>query len=207
MLTPFDLAYRSISQPSPPKPAREASENAEAAELTRVDVERILHHQRKAEPEELQAIIDNGQHFHLTDSERSELSVQLTVAMAALRARAQGRVDDHGSLMLQKLGYAVTPWGLLANRLFFEQTFKAATAAIQGCNRHHTPKCHCWRDARETLWNIQNHFGARSPEAHVAGRIWESLEELEVAARPEPTLPTSLPTRTLPWSRNSHVDQ
>jgi hypothetical protein len=207
MLTPFDLAYRSISQPSPPKPAREASENAEAAELTRADVERILHHQRKATPEELQTIINNGKRFRLTDSERSELSVQLTVAMAALRARAQGRVDDHGSLMLQKLGYAVTPWGLLANRLFFEQTFKAATAAIQRCNRHHAPRCACWRDARETLWQIQNHYGIKSPEAHVATRMYESLEELEVAARSEPALPTSLPTRTLPWSVNSPADQ
>jgi hypothetical protein len=207
MLTPFDLAYRSISQPSPPKPVREVSAQAEAAELTRADVERILHHQRKATPAELQAIIDNGQHFHLTDWERNELGVLLTVAMAALRARAQGRVDDHGQRFLHTLGYTETPWGLLANREFFERTFKAATAAIQRCSRHHAPKCQCWQDARETLWQIQNYYGAKSPEAHVAARIWESLEELEVAARPERTLPTSLPTRTLPWSRNGHVDQ
>jgi hypothetical protein len=190
--TPFDLAYRTISQPSPPKPAHEASEKADTAELTRTDVELILQHRRAATPDELQHIIDDGRKFHLTDWEQNALSVLLTVEMAAQRAKSQGRLDHNALFIHRVLGYAETPHGLLANREFFEREFKAGAVAISRCTRHKPPRCECWRDFRERLWNIADRYGGKSPEAWSAQAVWQSLEELELAARPERV--TGMPT-------------
>lgn len=185
-----ELIYRKLSQGSPPRPAPKPV--PQKAELTRADVELILQHRRAGTPDEIQYILDHSRKFHLADWEQNALSVQLTVEMAAARARLQRR-PDHGALFIHRvLGYAETPHGLLANRDWFENEFKAGAVAISRCTRHKPPRCDCWRDAREILWSIADRYGAKSPEAWAATSIYESLEELEMASRPERA--TGMPT-------------
>lgn len=177
-------------------------------ELTRADIDLILQRKRDATVAELQYALDNYRQFHLSDNQRNQLSVDMTLTAAAGRARAEHRSDDNSHYMLHKLDYAETPWGLLANRSFFERVFKDGSATISRCSNHRPPKCECWRGAREILWAIQSHYGARSPEVFAATRLYQSLEELEIAARPEPAQrPTAPPTVTLPWSKRPLISR
>jgi hypothetical protein len=156
--------------------------------------------------DELQYVIDNYRQYHLSDGQKNQLAVDVTVTAAAARARAERRSDDSSQLMLHRLGYAETPVGLLAYRVYYENLFKSGSAAISRCRNHKPPKCECWRSVRDTLWGIQSHYGTRSPEAFAATRIYSSLEELEVAARPEPIQQrTPPPTVTFPWSKQPLV--
>jgi hypothetical protein len=176
------------------------------SELTRTDVDLILQRKRDASVDELQYVIDNYRQYHLSDGQKHQCAVELTVTAAAARARAERRPSDDSQMMLHRLGYAETPWGLLANRLFYEKVFKDGTGAIARCSNHKPPRCQCWQDARNTLWGIQSHYGTRSPEAFAATRIYSSLEELEVAARPEPIQQrTPPPTVTFPWAKGPLV--
>ena len=207
-ITPLELAYRNISSPSPP-PQRTVATIQQAkvpSELTRADVDLILQRKRDATVAELQYILDNHRQFHLSDGQRNQISTDLTITAAAARARAERRSDDNSQFMLHKLGYAETPVGLLAHRVYYENLFKSGSAAISRCCKHKPPKCECWRNVRDALWGIQSHYGARSPEAFAATRIYSSLEELEVAARPEPIQQrTPPPTVTFPWSKQPRV--
>jgi hypothetical protein len=207
-VTPLELAYRNISSPSPP-PQQTAATTQQAkvpSELTRADVDLILQRKRDATVDELQYILDNHRQFHLSDGQRNQISTDLTITAAAARARAERRSDDNSQFMLHKLGYAETPVGLLAHRVYYENLFKSGSAAISRCCKHKPPKCECWRNVRDALWGIQSHYGARSPEAFAATRIYSSLEELEIAARPEPIQQrTPPPTVTFPWSKQPFV--
>jgi hypothetical protein len=207
-VTPLELAYRTISRPSPP-PQKTVEANVKVkapSELTRADVDLILQRKRDAAVAELQYILDNHRQFHLSDGQRNQISTDLTITAAAARARAERRSDDNSQFMLHKLGYAETPWGLLANRAFYEKVFKDGAGAIARCSNHKPPKCECWRNVRDALWGIQSHYGAKSPEAFAATRIYSSLEELEVAARSEPIQQrTPPPTVTFPWSKRPLV--
>jgi hypothetical protein len=185
-----EVLYREISRPKPPRPA--AKPVPQKAELTRADVELILQHRRAGTPEEIQYILNHSRKFHLADWEQNALSVQLTVEMAAARARLQRRPDTSAQFIHRVLGYAETPHGLLANRDWFENEFKAGAVAISRCTQHKPPRCNCWREFREMLWSVADRYGVKSPEAWAAKNIWESLEELEMAARPERT--TGMPT-------------
>lgn len=207
-ITPLELAYRNISSPSPP-PQRTVATIQQAkvpSELTRADVDLILQRKRDAAVAELQYILDNHRQFHLSDGQRNQISTDLTITAVAARARAERRSDDNSQFMLHRLGYAETPVGLLAHRVYYETLFKSGSAAISRCCKHKPPKCECWRNVRDALWGIQSHYGARSPEAFAATRIYSSLEELEVAARPEPIQQrTPPPTVTFPWSKQPRV--
>jgi hypothetical protein len=68
---------------------------------------------------------------------------------------------------------------------------RSGAQAIAQCPRHLPPRCSCWREARSRLWFVQDKYGARSPEAFTATRIYGMLEEMELASRPErtPALP------------------
>ena len=176
------------------------------SELTRTDVDLILQRKRDASVDELQYVIDNYRQYHLSDGQKNQLAVDVTVTAAAARARAERRSDDNSQLMLHRLGYAETPVGLLAYRIYYENLFKSGSAAISRCRNHKPPKCDCWKNVRDALWDIQSHYGARSPEAFAATRIYSSLEELEVAARPEAIQQrTAVPTVTFPWAKGPLV--
>jgi len=95
--------------------------------------------------------LDNHRQYHLSDGQRNQISTDLTITAAAARARAEHRSDDNSQFMLHRLGYAETPVGLLAHRVYYENLFKSGSAAISRCCNHKPPKCECWRNVRDAL--------------------------------------------------------
>jgi hypothetical protein len=181
-LTPVELVYRKLSQPSPPEPARVVQEFTRQPELTREEVDAIIQRKRSATPEQLQAIIDLAQHYKLSTWERNQLGVDTGIALAA---RAHGKPDLDSLFIHEVLDYADTPFGLLANRSFFEREYRRGAEAISCCRNHRPPRCGCWVAQRQMLWHVQNVYGGRSPEGYAAGKIWSALDDLEGVARPE----------------------
>ncbi len=184
-LTPYDLAYRQISEPKPCPAEPVRAVVATKTDLTRADVDTIIQRQRNATPEELEEIIARAKDFKLTDGERNQLGVDLSTAIAQ-RVRGQnGRRQDPSAKLISNLGYAETPFGLLYDRASFQTQMRTGSKAIAECRRHVPPHCSCWRDTREALWHIRSSFPERSPEAFAAMQVWESLEDLEFSSRPE----------------------
>ncbi|MGA8500906.1 MAG: hypothetical protein WB683_05115 [Candidatus Sulfotelmatobacter sp.] len=181
-ISPVELIFRQLSQPKPqdakPAPVAEPSK----AELTRADVDAIIQRKRAATPEELQEILAC---VKLTSGERNQLSVDLTVMMAQRSRRVNSKCEDPSAKLIHELGYAETPFGLLYERAWFQKEFQTGTKAIAECRSHRPPHCSCWRETRESLWYVRSSFPERSPESLTALRIWEALEELEFATRPE----------------------
>ena len=138
---------------------------------------------RSASPEELQWIIERAKAFRLNPRQRNELSVRLTIALAS---RDQPKVSPHAALLAQ-FDLCETPVGLLHHRSWFDRELRNGSQAIAECARHLPPRCSCWREARFRLWHVQDRYGARSPEAFTATRIFEMLEEMELASRPDRT--------------------
>ncbi|MGD1082495.1 MAG: hypothetical protein ABR881_29615 [Candidatus Sulfotelmatobacter sp.] len=183
-ITPLELIYRQISQSSaqPVKPVK--SEDARKPELSREDVDLILQRKRSATPEELQFIITSAK-FKLTEGERNQLSVDLTIAIAQRTRQGNGRCEDASARFIHDtLGMASTPWGLV-ERAFFESQLRSGAEAIVRCLRHRPPRCQCWVSSRNALWHTAHTHGERSPEAYTALKVWEALEELEFSSRPD----------------------
>jgi hypothetical protein len=184
-LLPVELIYRALAAPKTPeiKPAR-ANEEAKKI-LTRADVDAIIQRKRTATPDELQSIIDHGKELKLTPGEKNQLSVDLTCAMSQRARQVEGKREDPSSKLIHDLGYALTPFGLLADRAWFQSELQAGTKAIAACRRHLPPECSCWREARENLYNIRASYGEKSPESWAALRVWQALEQIEQSSRPE----------------------
>jgi hypothetical protein len=181
---PVELIYRELARPKP-EDAKPASVTAvKPPPLTRADVDAIIHRQRTATPEELEEVL-SIKDFKLSEFARNQISVDLTVAISQ-RAVSERR-EDPSSKLVHDLGYALTPFGLLADRAWFQKELKAATNAIAACRRHLPPQCSCWRDARASLYSIRESFGEKSPESWATLRVWEALEEIELSSRPERT--------------------
>jgi hypothetical protein len=177
--------YREVSQPQKPKPAPLAENEAPHIVLSQADVDAILQHKRIATPGELQFIIDHPKEVTLATWQKNEIALQFTIAMAQKARESHGIKHDPNAEFLYSLGLAETPYGLLHDGAAFEQLFKASTESICACRRHTPPRCSCWRDTRDVLWNIGFTHGEKLPEAFAARRIWEALEELETVSRPE----------------------
>ena len=98
--------FRELSQPQaqaqPPKPTRAIAEHKPIA-LTREDVVAILQRKRPASPEELQHILDHSKELGVSEWDRSQISVDMTIAMAQ-RARQGngGRVDANAEFNLSR---------------------------------------------------------------------------------------------------------
>jgi len=181
-ITPLELAYRSISQPSSPKPARAVIQVPEAPGLTRDDVVQILQGNRSATLYELQSVIASSQRYRLSTWERDKLGVQLGIALAE---KARGIPDRNSQFIHDVLDYTDTPFGMLANRSFFEREYRRGAMAISHCANHHPPRCECWAPQRQVSWHVQNVYGDGTPEAYAAEKLWSALDELETATRPE----------------------
>jgi hypothetical protein len=164
-----------------PKPPSEKPKNRE---LTRDDVAEIIACGRTATPEELQFIIDHRKELDLTDGERNQLGVDLTIAVSRAR-QVNGRREGLSARFIhQTLKLGQTPFGLIA-RECFELQLKSGAEAIIGCRHHHPPRCKCWAEARRKLADAQTAFGEKSPEAWAVMKLYEALEELETSSRPE----------------------
>ena len=150
--------------------------------LLRSDVDAILTRERNASPEELEYIVQNAKQFCLSQSQRNEIGVRLTVAQAN---RDSPVIDPRTEFLIHTLHVLPTKFGLLHDYDWVQRELKAGAQAIANCRAHRPPRCQCWREARHRLWRIQDTCGPRSPEHFATLRLWESLEQMELASRPE----------------------
>lgn len=179
-----ELIYRELERPKAPdtKLAR-ANEDAKQVELTRDDVIAILQRKRGASAEQLQQIIADAKEYKLTPSERNQLSLDLTIQIAHARQSRGIREDPNARFIAQVLGLVETPFGLI-ERAWIDDLMRAGSQNIAKCKRHKPPRCDCWSSQRAILWQASA-SGEKSPEGWAATKIYESLEELELATRPD----------------------
>src|SRR5580700_1013095 len=103
--------------------------------------------------------------------------------MANRSRQVSGRRDDPSAEFVSKvLGLVDTPHGLI-ERAWVHEQMRTGAEAIQRCRHHRPPHCQCWSAVRAILW--QARASEKTPEAWAAERIYASLEELELASRPE----------------------
>lgn len=174
MTTPLARLYQEISRPSPLKPAVKITQTG-PVEPSAADVDAIVKRRRSGSIAELEYIIASAKKLGLKPAQRNDLCVQLTILQSN-----QGRrpVSPNAKLFAQ-LDVAETPVGLLHHRSWFETELRVASQAIASCKLHRPPRCQCWQTVRERLWQVQDRYGANSPEGWVATRMWELLEEYE----------------------------
>jgi hypothetical protein len=180
-ITPVERIYRDLARPKAPGP-KPGSEATKKAELSRDDVSAILQRKRSASPEQLQQILNDTRKYRLTQCERDQLSLDLTIAIAHARQNNGKREDPNARFVAQVLGLLETPFGLI-ERSFVDDLLCAGSQNIARCKRHQPPKCQCWSAQRAILWQAQSANGEKSPEAWAARRIYDALEELELASR------------------------
>jgi hypothetical protein len=176
--------YRQISLPSPPVTIAHVRVEPKKIELTRADVDAIIQRTRIASAGELQHIIDHAKELRLSDGEKNQLSVDLTMQIAHARQRNGRRDDPNERFIAETLGLITTPFGLV-ERSFIDGLLRDGARNIARCKRHKPPGCECWSGQRALLWQAQSAHGDKSPEGFAATRVYASLEELETASRPE----------------------
>jgi hypothetical protein len=191
MISAVERIYLEVRQPSSSKPAPKP-EAAPPIELDRSDVNAILAHKRDATPDELQFIVNRAKELQLTSWQRNQIGVQLTIALVN---RSRPKPDTNAEFISNTLQIVETPVGPLHDRAWVQRELRAGARAIASCRAHRVPRCSCWREARERLWKIQDHFGSGSPETWATERIWEALEEMERASRPERASELYLPSQ------------
>jgi hypothetical protein len=176
--------YREIATPKPPPQQPAPVAEAKPIALTRADVDAIIKRQRSASPNELQFMIDHARDLGLTDGERNQIGVDLSIAMAQRARQANSRRESPSTEFLsQVLGYAETPHGLI-DRAWVNQQMRAGAQAIARCSNHRPPECQCWSVSRAILWQASS-SGPKTPEGWAAVRVYEFLADLELASRPD----------------------
>lgn len=180
-ITSVERIYRELARPKAPRPTPDP-EAAKRAELSRDDVIAILQRKRSACPEQLEQILTDAKNYRLTQCERDQLSLDLTIAIAHARQNNGRREDPNARFIAQVLGLLETPFGLIEGS-FVDDLLRAGSENIARCKRHQPPKCQCWSAQRAILWQAQSVNGEKSPEAWAARRIYDALEELEPASR------------------------
>jgi hypothetical protein len=182
-ITPVERIYQELARPKAPS-APPGLEAAKKAELSRDDVIAILQRKHSACPEQLQQILTDAKKYRLTQCERDQLSLDLTITIAHARQNNGRREDPNARFIAQVLGLLETPFGLI-ERSFVDDLLRSGSQEIAQCKSHQPPKCRCWAGQRAILWQAQDSNGEKSPEAWAAKRIYEALEDLELAARPD----------------------
>jgi len=178
-----ELIYRELARPKEPQPTPASKNNVQEAELTRDDVNAILRRERGASLAELQQIITGNNGYRLTNREREQISLDLTIAIAQARQN-NGRPDNPNSTFIaQVMGLIETPFGLI-ERSFIRDLLRSGCQNIAGCKRHFPPACDCWSTQRSILLQAQSIHVAKSPEGWAVAKIYEALEALEMATRP-----------------------
>src|ERR1700733_8897589 len=181
-LTPVERIYRELACPKAPS-VKPGPEPAKKAELSYDDVSAVLQRKSSASAEQLQQILSDDRKYKLSRSERDQLSLGLTIAIAQARQN-NGKPDDPNARFIsQVLGLLDTPFGLF-ERSFVDDQLRTGSENIAKCKHHQPPRCHCWSAQREILWHAQTSNGEKSPEAWAARRIYEALEDLELSSRP-----------------------
>ena len=176
--------YRDLAcfRPSP-QPAH-LTADAKKAELTRADVDAIIRRTRSTSAEELQQILSREKEFKLTNTQRDQVAIDLTIVMAHRARHANGPDHPTDEFIAKVLGYSETPYGLI-EREWVNAQLRAGSQAILRCRYHRPPECRCWAASRVSWWQASAR-GEKAPEAWAAARIYSFLEKLELAVRPEP---------------------
>jgi hypothetical protein len=140
--------------------------------LTAADAADILKGNRPASMRELEYVLQNAELLKLSASGKEQLR-------AFLRRTCANHVhglpvgNDNG------LNLVETPFGPLLNPDWIEQWRRAALRQIESCPAHQPPRCRCWIEVRERLWDLRKQFGDGSPENWCAQRVWSDLEHIE----------------------------
>jgi len=193
-VSPIERIYLELRQPSPPKPTPQAQPSAGPVSLDASDVQAILQNRRGASPAELEHILSRAKFYRLNSRDKNEISVRLTVALAS-----RGRPQPHPNAdLFTILDLVETPAGLLHHRSWFDRELRQGAQQIAACTRHSPPRCQCWREARERLWYVQDVYGAKSPEAWMATKMFTLYEEMELAERPQRIAAPNTPLQPVP---------
>jgi len=182
-LPAVEIIYRQLATPKP-EDAKPAGVVVVVEPLSRDDVTAIIARKRAATAEELQEIIARATELKLTTGEREQIALDLSILSAQRARQVNGKREDPNSKFIYDLGYALTPFGLLPERAWYQNALQTGTKAIAACRRHLPPQCACWRSTRESLYSILESFRERSPESWAALRVWEALEEIELSSQP-----------------------
>ncbi len=89
-----------------------------------------------------------------------------------------------------RFGYALRPvacrerCATRIERSFIEDVLREGSQNIQRCRRHLPPSCACWSSQRAILWEAGRN-GEKTPEGWASIKLFEILEDLELASRPE----------------------
>ena len=86
-LSPAEVIFRELARPKPPVVM--AASVAVVKPLTRDDVTAIIARTRSATAEELQHIIDHAKDFDLTEGEKQQLGLALSILIGAACVRVQ----------------------------------------------------------------------------------------------------------------------
>ena len=179
-----DRMYRDLAHFKPSRQPAQVTAEAKRAELTKADVDTILRRTRGASAEELQQIISREKEFSLTNTQRDQVAIDLTIVMAHRSRQANGPSDNPTDEFIAKvLGYSETPYGLI-EREWVNAQLRAGSQAIQFCKYHRPPECRCWAAIRVILWQAIAH-GEKTPEAWAALHIYDFLAEFEFAFGPK----------------------
>lgn len=145
-----EVIYRELARPKTPETKPAVAATTKPA-LTRDDVVAFLSRQRVATPSELAHIVGNAKEYRLTDSERNQLSVDLTIFMAHERQNHGRREHPSDRFVAHVLGLLDTPYGMI-ERSFIDDLLRTGAENIQRCKRHEPPLCACWASQRAILW-------------------------------------------------------
>jgi hypothetical protein len=181
-ITPVERIYRELARPKA-QSVQPVPEAVRKSELSRDDVSAILQRKSSASADQLQHILSDERKYKLSRSERDQLSLDFTIAIAQARQNHGRREDPNARFIAQVLGLLDTPFGLI-ERSFVDDQLRTGSENIAKCKHHQPPRCHCWSAQREILWHAQTSNGEKSPEAWAARRIYEALEDLELSSRP-----------------------
>jgi hypothetical protein len=141
-------------------------------------ISELAHERAESTPEKLEDIIDHGKQFKPPGGEPNQLCCDLT-AMSQRARQVNGRREDPNSLDSSMTWAMRYPLRFATRARMVPVTeLQAGTKGIVACRRHITPRCACWKSARESLYTIPESFGERSPQSWVALRVWEALEEM-----------------------------
>jgi hypothetical protein len=135
---------------------------------------RFLQDKRSASPEELEWAIAHSRELGLSDYERNELGVGLSIVLAKRGRGMNGRRDNPAAEFLSKvLGVAETPYGVIP-REWETRQMQMGSQAIYRCRNHRPPDCQCWAESRSVLFQASTNAPKR-PEAWAATRVHEML--------------------------------
>src|SRR5947207_8167557 len=109
--------YRDLACFRPSRQPAHVTADAKKAEVTRADVDAIIRRTRSASAEELQQIISREKEFNLTNTQRDQVAIDLTIVMAHRSRQASGPSDNPTDEFIAKvLGYSETPYGLIERK-------------------------------------------------------------------------------------------